>query len=76
MKNTFYSHIVETLFDNLLFFAHSKTKGGSTDAADNVHEVSYIILDKEDAVYLLAQVQHTDQDESNGDTAILAAGKT
>ena len=64
----------------LLFFAmplqgQAKVKGCAAQAADDVHKVGYIVLHEQNIIYLLAQVECTDKDQSDRNTAVPAAGQ-
>ena len=58
----------------VLFSAHGKTKHSAAGAADDVHKVGYIVLHEQNIIYLLAQVERTDKDQSERNTAVPAAG--
>ena len=57
----------------VLFSAHGKTKHSAAGAADDVHKVGYIVLHEQNIIYLLAQVERTDKDQSERNTAVPAA---
>jgi len=59
----------------VLFSAHGKTKHSAAGAADDVHKVGYIVLHEQNIIYLLAQVECTDKDQSDRNTAVPAAGQ-
>ena len=60
----------------VLFPAHGKTKHRAAGTADDVHKVGYIVLHEQNIIYLLAQVERTDKDQSDRNTAVPAAGQT
>lgn len=54
LKNVLTHHKSDSLSNHSLSLPDGKTKSCTANTTDNVHKVSYIILYKEDTVYLLA----------------------
>ena len=52
------------------YFRARQTKHHAAGAADGVHKVGYIVLHEQNIIYLLAQVERTDKDQSDRNTAV------
>ena len=57
------------------FLRTANPKHSAAGAADDVHKGGYIVLHEQNIIYLLAQVERTDKDQSDRNTAVPAAGQ-
>ena len=59
-----------------LFFPHGKAERRATHTTDDVHKVGDVVRDKQNIIYLLAEVQRTDQQQRDWHAAVAAARQT